>query len=329
MCAEEDRRKQTTKEKLYYLLEDPRSSDAAYYIALGIVLLIIVSIIAFVMETSVWGMKYVAKEFWLYLEYLCTVVFSLEYVVRIYATPVGGIGRCAFIFKPLNIFDLLAIIPTYVETIMDMMEVSAGAELGFLRIVRIARVLRLFKLSRYSTWLQLVAEGMRRSAKPVAILLSFFMIMALISASMLFFLEKSNDPDKPSQFYNIPIALYWAVTTMTTVGYGEYVPATVPGEILGVATMFSGILLLALPVIVVGGNFQEVYNESEARKAGAQTAQKPYGELVLDDWDNHLRDLSQLIERAEKTSEATTFKARTVLKGLKQLAKRSAPAEKT
>jgi hypothetical protein len=148
------------------------------------------------------------------------------------------------------------------------------------------------------------------------------MIMALIFASTLFFVEKSSDPDNPSAFHNIPISLYWAVTTMTTVGYGDMFPQTLIGKGIGVLTMFCGILLLALPVIVVGGNFQEVYNEAEARKRGGADAKETYGLMVLDDWDARVRDLTTLIERTERTCEASNSKARAVLHGLKHFARR-------
>merc|ERR1719201_2045752 len=134
---------------------------------------------------------------------------------------------------------------------------------------------------------------MRRSAKPVAILLSMFMIMALIFASTLYFVENAqSSSDNPSAFDNIPISLYWAVTTMTTVGYGDMFPQTYVGKCIGVLTMFCGILLLALPVIVVGGNFQEVYNEAEAKKKGGADAKETYGMMVLEDWDKRVRDLT-------------------------------------
>jgi hypothetical protein len=149
-----------------------------------------------------------------------------------------------------------------------------------------------------------------------------FMIMALIFASTLYFVEKSTDPDNPSPFHNIPISLYWAVTTMTTVGYGDMFPSTIVGKFIGVLTMFCGILLLALPVIVVGGNLQEVYNEAEAKKSGGADAQEVHGLLVLEDWDKRVRDLTFLIERAEHTCQASNAKARAVLKGLKQFSRR-------
>merc|ERR1719313_2941803 len=308
--------------KVFLLFDEPFSSTTAWILSFFIINLIIVSIIAFVLETSVWSELYIPDEVWVIVEFICSTVFSIEFAFRFYATPAGGSGRCYFLVQPLNITDVLAILPFYVEYGMWYYNVEPAEQLGFLRLVRVTRVLRLFKLSRYSTWLQLVAEGMRRSAKPVAILLSMFMIMALIFASTLFFVEKSTDPDNPSPFHNIPISLYWAVTTMTTVGYGDMYPVTFIGKLIAVYTMFCGILLLALPVIVVGGNFQEVYNEAEAKKRGGVDAKETYGSMILEDWDKRVRDLTCLIERTEQTCEASNAKARAVLTGLKHFARR-------
>jgi hypothetical protein len=322
MSEVKERPKDDLMLRVFLLFDEPLSSNAAYALAVVIILLIIISIIAFVLETSVWAELYIDERVWIIVEFICSVVFSIEFAFRLYATPAGNVGRCSFLMQPLNITDVLAILPFYVEYGLWFYDVEPAEQLGFLRLVRVTRVLRLFKLSRYSTWLQLVAEGMRRSAKPVAILLSMFMIMALIFASTLFFVEKSTDPDNPSPFHNIPISLYWAVTTMTTVGYGDMYPVTFPGQCIGVLTMFCGILLLALPVIVVGGNFQEVYNEAEAKKRGGVDAKEIASVMILEDWDKRVRDLTSLIERTEATCEASNSKARAVLHGLKHFARR-------
>jgi hypothetical protein len=389
----------TLQENLYYLFDDPTSSKEAYVLAVFIVSLIILSITAFVAERSTVA-DHMPPEVWTILETVCTIVFSIEYAIRFYAAPVSGSSRLFFATRVLNVFDLLAILPWYVEKILDLINVSGGSALNILRLVRVARVLRLFKLSRYSTWLQLVGEGMARSLRPVMILMSFFLLSALISASIIYYMEKQEDcrsclemlemdcvrpctapedceaclashgislertaepaasfellgikdrtgtwadlvdmpercgkcfdtqlcwPPDCFQFTSIPLAMYWAITTMTTVGYGDYVPQGLPGRILALMTMFVGILLLALPVIVVGGNFQEVYNESERRKMERhmQDVRKSPAEQVLSEWDERVRDLTGIIERTELTSQATTAKARAVLQGLRAAAVRS------
>jgi hypothetical protein len=337
------------RETLYYLFDDPSSSPQAYYVAVLIVSLIILSISAFVAERSALE-ESVDPQVWYTLETLCTLVFSVEYAIRFYAAPVGGMSRLKFCTRLLNVFDLLAIVPWYVELLLKVLRLEASQGLNILRLVRVARVLRLFKLSRYSTWLQLVGEGMSRSIRPVMILMSFFLLSALISASLMYYLEKPEDcrsclPDDQGclqtclvfetcfppdcvAFTSIPLALYWAITTMTTVGYGDYVPQSLLGRMLALLTMFMGILLLALPVIVVGGNFQEVYNESERRRAekNERDVIKSPADQVLGNWDQQVRDLTCLIERTELTCQASTTKARAVLQGLRTVALRTADA---
>jgi hypothetical protein len=165
MSEEAERPKDEFMLKVFLLFDEPLSSNPAWLLAVVIIALIIVSIIAFVLETSVWAELYIDDRVWIIVEFICSVVFSVEFAFRLYATPAGKVGRCSFLMQPLNITDVLAILPFYVEYGLWFYDVEPAEQLGFLRLVRVTRVLRLFKLSRYSTWLQLVAEGMRRSAK--------------------------------------------------------------------------------------------------------------------------------------------------------------------
>lgn len=206
---------------------------------------------------------------------------------------------------------MLAILPFYIEKVLLLGGVQGGDELAILRLVRVIRVLRLFKLSRYSLWLQLVGESMKRSLRPVLGLLGVFMIMGLISASLMFYIEKEGDAPP---FKNIPHTFYWAITTMTTVGYGDISPKTWGGEILAMVTMISGILLLALPVTVVGGNFQDVYAESEAKR---NAKERFHGEDMVQKWDEAVAELGHYVDAAELTCQATTAKAYEIVQRLR------------
>merc|ERR1719387_192879 len=178
------------------------------------------------------------------------------------------------------------------------------AGLRVLRAVRLIRLFRIFKLGRYSSGMQLMAEAVRNSFQALWVLCFFLAIGVVLFSSGLYYTERLSCPtsknlteeqiavyqqecrestdgwdkslgnlccdehDSPLDFPSIVEAFWWAIVTMTTVGFGEIAPKTPQGKILGVVTMLSGILLIVLPVAIVGRKFQEVYDDYIAKTAG-------------------------------------------------------------
>ena len=221
----------------------------------ALVALILINVVAAVFETvaSLWG-----EYRWLFrgVEYVSLVVFSVEYVVRLWVSvehprargKPAWLARLAYAVTPAALVDLIAILPFFLEAFTDT----------HLQVLVLVRLLRLFKLGRYSTGFQSLFEAIRRERQ--ALLASFIILVSvvLVSASFAYMAERDAQPDK---FGSIPEAIWWAVTTLTTVGYGDVVPRTIAGRIVAGFTMITGILMIALPVAIIGSSFAEVVRQ--------------------------------------------------------------------
>lgn len=218
-----------------------------------IVTLIILNIAAFCAETvpeleAAWASWFHA------FEAFSVAIFTLEYAARIWASvEVPFLARMSpwrarlmFVRRPLQIFDLLSILPFY-----------AGHLIGLdLRVLRAFRLLRLLKLTRYSPAVHTLARVLWAERRALTGALLLLMIVLLLASTGMYFIEGHVQPDK---FGSIPLAAYWAMTTLTTVGYGDVVPTTGLGKLWAMATMLCGLCVLALPVAIISTGFaQEV-----------------------------------------------------------------------
>lgn len=186
------------------------------------------------------------------VEYGCLALFSVEYLLRLwacveiprYARPV--LGRLRYALTPMALVDLLAVVPSYLP--------SLGLNLLTLRAFRLLRLLRLLKLGRYSDALQLmgrVVRSKRGELASTAVLAAFLLIIA---AALLHAAEGAAQPER---FGTMPDSMWWAVVTMTTVGYGDVYPQTPTGKVLGSIVAFLGVGLFALPTGILGAGFLE------------------------------------------------------------------------
>lgn len=251
-----DRPEESLRRRVFDLLERvDRHSRLPRIIAGGLVTLILINVVAAVFET----VASLAVDYrWLFraIEAVSLVVFSVEYVVRLWVSvehprargrPAWR-ARLAYAVTPAAIVDLVAILPFFIEAFTD----------AHLRIIVLVRLLRLFKLGRYSTGFQSLFEALRRERQ--ALLASFLILVSvvLVAASFAYMAERST---QPNGFGSIPEAIWWALATVTTVGYGDVVPKTALGRIVGGFTMISGILMIALPVAIIGSSFAEVVRQ--------------------------------------------------------------------
>lgn len=222
------------------------------------------------------------------VEAICIAIFTVDYLARmltVHALPassqeVGGrLARTWGYFRqPLNIVDLLAIIPFYVRLALG------GGAVGVVRVLRLARICRVFKLAKLYPGVGIFGDVMVMSGKPLFILFFFNVIIVLIFSSLIYFAEgqsfsvapeftqaafptgvyvrkdKFLEKDVVSPFASIPYSVWWVCVTLTTVGYGDYAPTTVIGKVIGVACFYTGVLFLALPISILGNNFEVVYN---------------------------------------------------------------------
>lgn len=215
--------------------------------------LIVVSVIIFCLETMSLFEKSEPKMALFIIEGICVAWFTLEFVVRFIFCP----NKLQFFKKIMNWIDLLAIVPFYISICFQ-----EGSEIGVLMVLRLIRIFRIFKLSRHSTGLQILGHTLRASIRELLLLISFLLIGVVLFASLIYYCEKDAANTK---FTDIPNSFWWAVVTMTTVGYGDMAPSTTAGKFIGSICAVCGVLTIALPVPVIVNNFSLYYSHAQAR----------------------------------------------------------------
>jgi hypothetical protein len=162
----------------------------------------------------------------------------------------------------MNLIDLAAVAPFWVMLIVNAVTQSNGSgNFGFIRVIRLIRVFRVFKFGRYSVGLQMFAGALKGSVQPLGILVFVMSINMIILSSIVHIfelLEPDLDADHKRCFGTISRTFWWAMVTMTTVGYGDCYPLSDVGKVFAVVAMLSGVLILALPITVIGSNFAKM-----------------------------------------------------------------------
>lgn len=190
-----------------------------------------------------------------YADIICVAWFTLEFVIRLIFCP----KKLQFFKKPMNWIDFGAIVPFYLNLFISQSDIKT---MVVLRVVRLIRIFRIFKLSRHSYGLQILGHTLKSSFSELFLLAFFLSIGVVIFSSIIYYAEK----DRPStKFTTIPASFWWAVVTMTTLGYGDMTPETWEGKIVGSFCAISGVLMIALPVPVIVSNFSLYYSHAKAR----------------------------------------------------------------
>lgn len=190
------------------------------------------------------------------------IVFTIEYLLRLYVSdlthPSGSKVKSAFkfIFSFHGIIDLLAILPFYLPMLIK-------TDLRFLRALRLTRILRILKMNRYNNWLHIIKEVINDKKQALAITVFFAFIILVISSFLMYFLEGEAQPEA---FPNIPAAFWWAIATLTTVGYGDIYPITAMGKLVSGIIAFLGIGIIALPTGLISAGFMDKVERSKPSK---------------------------------------------------------------
>ncbi|XP_014665152.1 PREDICTED: potassium voltage-gated channel protein Shaw-like [Priapulus caudatus] len=266
--------------KIWALFDEPYSSKAAKIVAGMSVFFIVISILSFCLKThphmrvphirnvtvhispniTTWTLdkeRTEAHGAFFYIECVCNAWFTFEFIIRFIVSP----NKFDFLRAPVNIIDFVATMSFYIDYMLGKLNFNNADILEFFSIIRI---LRLFKLTRHSPGLKILIHTFKASAKELTLLIFFLVLGIVIFASLVYYAERIQD-NPQNDFTSIPVGLWWAIVTMTTVGYGDMVPKTYVGMFVGALCALAGVLTIALPVPVIVSNFAMVYSHSQAR----------------------------------------------------------------
>ena len=243
-----------------------------------LIVLITINVLAVILETiSSFQVQYAQEFYW--LEVFSIGVFTLEYLLRVWSCVEDQNfnhysrnlkTRLKFMITPMAIIDLIAILPFYLAALGIF-------DLRFLRVLRLARI---FKLTRYSGTMSLMLRVLREESGNFAAAIFVMTLVMVIAASGIYLVEHNVQPDK---FGSIPQSMWWAIVTLTTVGYGDVTPFTFAGKLFATCIMVAGVGLVALPTGILASSFSENLNRSRATMTKELTKALEDGEITAEE----------------------------------------------
>ena len=241
------------RKRVFEIIEKAKKGDRSSKVFdIFISCLIITNILAVILGT-VKRIGPPLHRFFEIFELISIIFFTVEYVIRIWTCVESEkyknviSGRIKYTFSFMALVDLVAILPFYLPFIK-------GIDLRFVRVLRLLRLFRLFKLGRYSKAMITIQEVFKSKKEELTMCLVLISILLIFSSSIKYYAETRVQPEA---FSSIPATFWWAVATLTTVGYGDVYPITTLGKILGGVIALLGIGMFALPTGIFGAGFVE------------------------------------------------------------------------
>lgn len=192
------------------------------------------------------------------LEAICGAWFTVEFLIRLAACP----SKRHFFTNPMNWVDFVAILPVFVRIIDDYENYPYDQPSLQYDILAACRLFRLFRFFRVNLGFQILKQTMIASSRELLLLILLVLIPVIIFASIAYICEREEQPDK---FNSIPQGFWWAIISITTVGYGDLAPITLGGRIFGTLCAATSIIITALPISIIGNNFSLYYSHAQAK----------------------------------------------------------------
>lgn len=235
------------KERIHEIIfEAETPAGKAFDVAL--LVLICLSVLAVILE-SVEELDTHFHQFFFITEWALTLIFTVEYFLRIYSVY----RPYKYITSFYGIIDLLSILPTYLSLVF-----TGSHYLITIRALRLLRVFRIFKLGRYLGESEVLTTALKSSRRKITVFLGVVLINVIIIGSIMYIVEGRQN----SGFTNIPRSIYWAIVTITTVGYGDIAPQTALGQFLSAILMIVGYGIIAVPTGIVTSELREAQRDS-------------------------------------------------------------------
>lgn len=242
----------STQKKVYDVIFGYESKAGRWFDIL-LILLIIISVSAVLLD-SIASVHERYGELLYQFELMFTVVFTIEYALRLYSTP----DKRRYIFSFYGVVDLLSLLPTYIAFFYP-----SAVYLIVVRIMRVLRVFRILKLMRYMGEANMLYAALLQARRKIFVFLFSVVTLIIIFGALMFIIEGGENG-----FDSIPASIYWAIVTITTVGYGDIAPQTPIGQFVAAIAMICGYAIIAVPTGIIGAELmQQVQDREKTPKA--------------------------------------------------------------
>ena len=239
------------RRRAWQIVETARDGDHVSRIFdIFILSLIFLNIVAVIIET-VEPVRAAAPAFFQWLEYVSIAIFSVEYIVRLWASTTKRqysrpvLGRIRYAVTPMMLIDLLAIAPFFV---------AMAGDFRAIRVLRLFRLFRVIKVARYSKAVRTLGNVLYAKREELVVTVFVLIVLLVLASSLIYHVENKAQPEA---FGSIPHAMWWTIITLTTVGYGDVQPITPLGKLFASVIAILGIGLFAIPTGILGGGFVE------------------------------------------------------------------------
>lgn len=251
----------TIKHRVFEIIQAGKEGDrVSKFFDLFIIILIVLNVIMVIADT--FTVPPSVREIFGIVETVSVIIFTIEYLCRIWTSDYlypelsPAKARIKYIFSFMALIDLLAILPFYIPYVIHI-------DLRVLRLLRMIRLLRIFKVNRYTDALTGMLKVFKAKASQLFSSMLIVFLLMIIASVIIYSVENPAQPDK---FENAFSGLWWAIATLTTVGYGDIYPITALGKILSAVIAVLGIGLVAVPTGIISAGFMEQIQEKEKSK---------------------------------------------------------------
>lgn len=294
------------RKRIWEILEsDPGGRDSfSRYVDVFLVVLILLNVAAIIVES----IESISADFhsaFATFETVSVLIFSIEYLLRIWSSverPDTNSERSPFrlrlrfVTSPMAIVDLVAILPFFLQILLP------GIDLRFVRVIRMVRI---FKLTRYSDAMTILLQVLTQERKSFGAALFILTIVTLIASCGIYVFEHTV---QPVAFASIPAAMWWAVATLTTVGYGDVIPITAAGKFFGGIISVVGIGMVAMPTGILASAFTDLIRQRE-RQYEVELLKAMEDGVVTSNERKALQDLKMKLGLSEETARILRLEA--------------------